>query len=85
MPDRPAATFREDVLAGLAAPIKAIPARWFYDARGSALFEAITQLPEYYPTRVETALLARIAPDVAMLAGSGTGAEATNVNPASAR
>ncbi len=63
--------FRHDVLAGLAAPIKAVPARWFYDARGSELFERITQLPEYYVTRVETALLERIAPDVAALAGPG--------------
>jgi len=63
--------FRRDVLAGLAAPIKAVPARWFYDARGSELFEAITQLPEYYVTRVETALLTRIMPDVAALAGTG--------------
>lgn len=61
--------FRHDVLAGLAAHIKAIPARWFYDARGSVLFEAITRLPEYYLTRVETELLARIAPDIAALAG----------------
>ncbi len=63
--------FRQDVLAGLAAPIKAIPARWFYDAKGSELFEAITELPEYYVTRVETALLARIVPDIAALAGPG--------------
>ena len=49
--------FRADVLAGLAAPIPAIPARWLYDRRGSELFEAITQLPEYYPTRVERSLL----------------------------
>ncbi len=63
--------FRHDVLAGLAAPIKAVPARWFYDRRGSELFEAITALPEYYLTRVEAALLARIAGDVAALAGPG--------------
>ncbi|HZF42574.1 MAG TPA: L-histidine N(alpha)-methyltransferase [Sphingomonadaceae bacterium] len=69
MPDRDA--FRRDVLAGLAAPIKAIPARWFYDRRGSELFEAITEAPEYYPTRVETALLARIAPELAALTGAG--------------
>jgi hypothetical protein len=49
--------FRADVLTGLAASQKAIPARWFYDRRGSELFEAITDLPEYYPTRTETALL----------------------------
>ena len=63
--------FRRDVLAGLAAPIKAIPARWFYDRRGSELFEAITRLPEYYLTRVETALLERVAPEVAALTGPG--------------
>ena len=57
----PAAAFRADVLAGLAARPRAIPARWFYDRRGSELFEAITRLPEYYPTRTETALLARYA------------------------
>ena len=49
--------FRADVLAGLAARPRAIPARWFYDRAGSELFEEITRLPEYYPTRVETALL----------------------------
>lgn len=63
--------FRRDVLAGLAANPKAINARWLYDHRGSELFEEITQIPEYYPTRVETALLARIAPDIAALAGPG--------------
>jgi dimethylhistidine N-methyltransferase len=63
--------FRDDVLAGLAAPIRAIPARWFYDRRGSELFEAITRLPEYYLTRTETALLERYSPDVARIAGPG--------------
>jgi L-histidine N-alpha-methyltransferase len=53
--------FRDDVLAGLAAPIPAIPARWLYDRRGSELFEEITRLPEYYPTRVETGLLERLS------------------------
>ena len=63
--------FRADVLAGLAAPIPAVPARWLYDRRGSELFEAITQLPEYYPTRVERSLLERHSPDVARIAGKG--------------
>ena len=63
--------FRADVLAGLAAPIPAIPARWLYDRRGSELFEAITRLPEYYPTRTETALLERHSGDIAALVGSG--------------
>ena len=59
--------FRADVLAGLAATPRAIPARWFYDRRGSELFEAITDLPEYYPTRTETALLSSIGPELADL------------------
>ncbi len=63
--------FRADVLAGFRARPRAIPARWFYDFRGSELFERITGLPEYYPTRVETALLERIAPEVAKLVGPG--------------
>ena len=49
--------FRGDVLAGLAARPRAIPARWFYDEAGSEIFEEITRIPEYYPTRVEQALL----------------------------
>ncbi len=61
--------FRADVLAGLRTQPRAIPARWFYDRAGSELFEAITRLPEYYPTRVETALLATHCADVAKLAG----------------
>jgi L-histidine N-alpha-methyltransferase len=56
--------FRADVLAGLAESIPAIPARWLYDRRGSELFDAITRLPSYYPTRTETALLTRIMPEV---------------------
>lgn len=63
--------FRTDVLAGLSAPIKAIPSRWFYDRRGSELFEEITRLPEYYPTRVDTLLLERHCPEVAEVAGTG--------------
>jgi len=63
--------FRADVLAGLAAPIPAVPARWLYDRRGSELFEAITRLPEYYPTRTETALLERHAGEVAERTGPG--------------
>ena len=49
--------FRADVLNGLAEPIPAIPARWLYDRRGSELFDQITRLPTYYPTRTETALM----------------------------
>ncbi|WP_166041961.1 L-histidine N(alpha)-methyltransferase [Sphingosinicella sp. YJ22] len=63
--------FRDDVLAGLSAPIRAIPARWLYDRRGSELFERITELPEYYPTRTEMALLNTVAGEVAEVAGTG--------------
>ncbi|HSI17777.1 MAG TPA: L-histidine N(alpha)-methyltransferase, partial [Sphingomonas sp.] len=63
--------FRADVLNGLAARPRAIPARWFYDRRGSELFEAITDLPEYYPTRTETGILRAHAGDVATLTGPG--------------
>jgi len=63
--------FRADVLAGLAAPIPAVPARWLYDRRGSELFEEITRLPEYYPTRLETLLLERHCPEVAEIVGPG--------------
>ena len=63
--------FRADVLAGLAAPVPAIPARWFYDHRGSELFEEITRLPEYYPTRTETGLLERYKSEIAAEVGSG--------------
>lgn len=63
--------FRADVLAGLAQRHKAIPARWFYDRHGSELFEEITSLPEYYPTRTETALLKNLGPRIAGLVGAG--------------
>jgi len=63
--------FRADVLNGLLARPRAIPARWFYDHRGSQLFEAITRLPEYYPTRTEGALLNRVCGDVARDFGTG--------------
>ena len=57
--------FRDAVLAGLSAPIPAIPARWLYDRRGSELFDEITRLPSYYPTRTETALLKAVMADIA--------------------
>ncbi len=63
--------FREDVLAGLGQRHKAIPARWFYDETGSALFEDITQLPEYYPTRAEAEILERHGADFAVAIGPG--------------
>lgn len=63
--DEQTRAFRDDVLAGLSAPIPAIPARWLYDHRGSELFDEITRLPSYYPTRTETRLLQDIMPEVA--------------------
>ena len=71
MPETADPAFRDDVLAGLAAPIPAVPARWLYDRRGSQLFEEITRLPSYYPTRTETALLKHIMPDLAAHIPSG--------------
>jgi dimethylhistidine N-methyltransferase len=61
--------FRRDVLNGLAARPRTIPARWFYDRTGSELFEAITALPEYYVTRTERSLLESAAAEIAALAG----------------
>jgi len=57
--------FRDDVLRGLAALVPAIPARWLYDRRGSELFDEITRLPSYYPTRTETGIFHSIMPEVA--------------------
>ncbi|MBN9538601.1 MAG: L-histidine N(alpha)-methyltransferase [Alphaproteobacteria bacterium] len=61
--------FRNAVLAGLGTRPKAIPARFLYDARGSALFDAICELPEYYLTRTETAILAANAAEISRNAG----------------
>jgi dimethylhistidine N-methyltransferase len=63
--------FRADVLAGLSQPQKALPARWFYDDAGSALFEEITRLPEYYLTRAETEILAERCGEFRQLIGPG--------------
>ena len=59
--------FAADVLAGLSAKPKRLPPKYFYDLAGSALFERITQLPEYYPTRCELELLRDNAPAIASL------------------
>ncbi len=63
---------RADALEGLRGREKSIPPVWFYDERGSRLFEDITQLPEYYPTRAERALLERHAPSIAELSKADT-------------
>ena len=68
--DYRAASLRADALAGLTATPKSLPPKWFYDAQGSALFEKITELPEYYPTRAERAILRAVAPEVAALTGA---------------
>ena len=65
-------SLRQDVRVGLTAEPKWLPPKWFYDARGSELFEAITRLPEYYPTRAERAVLAEHAGDIAELTGAKT-------------
>jgi len=57
--------FAVDVVAGLSAREKTLPPKYFYDAAGSELFEAISRTHEYYPTRVETALLQQFAPEIA--------------------
>ena len=64
--------FRADVLKGLAEPIPAIPARWLYDHRGSELFDDITRLDAYYPTKTETALLTAKIGEMAALACPGS-------------
>jgi L-histidine Nalpha-methyltransferase len=82
-PDRYLAALRADVLAGLTAAPKTLPPKYFYDERGSALFDEITRLPEYYPTRAETAILTAHSPEIASLSrceslvelGSGTSAK----------
>lgn len=68
-----ASTFAEELVAGLAARPRAVAPKWFYDAAGSALFERICELPEYYPTRTELAMLDQHAG--AMAAAIGPGAE----------
>ena len=57
--------FAADVVAGLGAAPKRLPAKYFYDATGSHLFERITELPEYYPTRTEMTILRDQAADIA--------------------
>ncbi|MGD0559184.1 MAG: L-histidine N(alpha)-methyltransferase [Streptosporangiaceae bacterium] len=67
-----ASSLRADARAGLSATPKTLPPKWFYDAQGSALFEKITELPEYYPTRAERAILTEHAASIAALSGAAT-------------
>ncbi|KXP08346.1 dimethylhistidine N-methyltransferase [Tsukamurella pulmonis] len=62
------AALLDDVRRGLTSTPKSLPPKWFYDAVGSELFERITRLPEYYPTRTETALLREAAPEIVGIA-----------------
>ncbi|MCW2678734.1 MAG: methyltransferase [Frankiales bacterium] len=64
-PDAMRSALEADVRTGLTATPKTLPPKWFYDARGSVLFDEITRLPEYYPTRREKAILSAHAADVA--------------------
>lgn len=61
--------FGRDLLAGLARPQRSVPPKYFYDAAGSALFDRICELPEYYPTRTELQILAERAPEIAAQIG----------------
>lgn len=63
---------RRDVREGLTATPKELPPKWFYDERGSALFDEITRLPEYYPTRREREILEREAAAIATASGADT-------------
>ncbi|MGW7238137.1 L-histidine N(alpha)-methyltransferase [Streptomyces sp. NPDC054804] len=66
------AALRADVLNGLTATPKTLPPKWFYDARGSELFEQITELPEYYPTRAEREILRDRSGEIAAASGART-------------
>src|SRR6266540_2907041 len=79
----PGNNFLEEVLAGLARPRKSIPPKYFYDEQGCRLFEAICELPEYYLTRAETAILRAYLAEIAQFIGPdaqliefGSGAQA---------
>src|SRR6478609_4741394 len=69
--DTAATEFAADVVAGLTATPKRLSPKYFYDATGSALFERITELPEYYPTRREIGILKDHAADIAALIPAG--------------
>jgi L-histidine N-alpha-methyltransferase len=69
-PTERASALASDVRAGLTATPKTLPPVWFYDERGSRLFDEITRLPEYYPTRAEHSILATHADDIATRAGA---------------
>ena len=70
--DYRATSLRADARAGLTATPKSLPPKWFYDAQGSELFEKITELPEYYPTRAERSILRAVAAEIAAATQAAT-------------
>ncbi|MFF7933841.1 L-histidine N(alpha)-methyltransferase [Streptomyces sp. NPDC007940] len=70
--DATEAALRADVLRGLTHTPKTLPPKWFYDAHGSELFEQITELPEYYPTRAEREILVARSGEIAAATGART-------------
>ena len=71
-PEELRTALRADVAGGLTSAPKELPPKWFYDRRGSELFEQITRLPEYYPTRCERSILEERAAEIARLSGADT-------------
>ncbi|MCC7075627.1 MAG: L-histidine N(alpha)-methyltransferase [Acidimicrobiia bacterium] len=71
-PDEMLYALRTDVRTGLGASPKSLPPKWFYDDTGSRLFDEITRLDEYYPTRTERSILAASADDIVAVAGADT-------------
>jgi L-histidine N-alpha-methyltransferase len=71
-PEELRAALRSDVATGLTSTPKELPPKWFYDERGSNLFDEITRLPDYYPTRCERSILDARAGEVARLSGADT-------------
>jgi L-histidine N-alpha-methyltransferase len=71
-PDDVERSLHQDARAGLTSSPRWLPPKWFYDSRGSDLFEEITRLPEYYPTRAERSILVAHAGDIARRTGAHT-------------
>ena len=69
--DEPTSAFAGDVIEGLSQPAKQLPPKYFYDAKGSELFEQITRLPEYYPTRTEVGILRERGAEICGILGQG--------------
>ena len=69
--DEPTSAFAGDVIEGLSQPVKQLPPKYFYDAAGSELFEQITRLPEYYPTRTELGILRERGAEICKILGPG--------------